>query len=286
MPLHSAWKRRGAAVAAALWISLTPSIGTADIQIESSPDTAGVADLVRNQISGLPRQVAQQNARLAIGVTAFRTALDNDDGRPIIAAYLTSTEFSEALGGRARPRHVTAVFSNPDPIDELTLARELVSHARIAVFDSAAVHSLIPRLVERGVTAIPASPNDGVDALLQRTGPFDVILVLPDPSIFNGMNIGHVVRTLYQQHKVIVGYSDTLTRVGSLASVYPSPDGMARSTRGILEQYAAGRSLPDPLFVPNVDVSLNERLARSLNIVLPDKQHLIQAIRANRETLP
>src|SRR5262249_4426033 len=126
--------RRGAAIAVALWISLTPCIGIANIQIESSPDTAELARLVREQVSRLPRQVT--NARVTIGASAFRTAIDNDDGRPIIAAFLSSTEFTAALGHRARPRHVTAIFSNPDPLDELTLARAILSHARIAVFDS------------------------------------------------------------------------------------------------------------------------------------------------------
>ena len=226
------------------------------------------------------------DARVTIGAAAFRAVIEKDDGRPVIAAYLSSTEFTAALGNRARPRHVTAVFSNPDPLDELALARAILSHARIAVFDSPAAHPLVSRLVDREVTAIPVAPNESVDALLQSTDPFDVILVLPDPSIFNSANIGHVVRTLYQQRKVLIGYSDTLTRVGSLASVYPSPEGIARGVKTVLEQYAARRTMPNPVFVSDVDVSLNDRLARSLNIVLPDRADLVRAIRSRREALP
>ena len=281
MSRRSGCTRRGAAVAAALWISLTPQVGAADVQIESSPDTAELAGLVSEQVSGLPRQLL--NARVTIGAAAFRAAVDNDDGRPIVAAYLSSTEFTAALGDRGRSSHVTAVFSNPDPLDELALARAILGHAPIGVFDSPAVHSLVSRLVERGVTAIPVAPNESVDAVLRGADPFDVILVLPDPSTFNGANIGHVVRALYQQRKVLVGYSDTLTRVGSLASVYPSSDGIARGVRDVLEQYAARHAMPDPLFVSDVDVSLNDRLARSLNIVLPDRADLVRAVRSKLE---
>jgi hypothetical protein len=127
------------------------------------------------------------------------------------------------------------------------------------------------------------SPNEGIDALLRDADPFDVILALPDPTVLNPANIGHVVRTLYQQHKVMIGYSDTLTRVGSLASVYPTADEIARAVRQVLEQFAADRILPSPKFVREVNVSLNERLGRSLNIVLPDTADLVGAIRSNHE---
>jgi putative tryptophan/tyrosine transport system substrate-binding protein len=282
MSRHSACPGRWAAVAVALWILLTPQIGVADVQVESSPDTAKLAGLVRAQVSGLHQAT---DARVTIGAAAFRAAIENDDGRPVIAAYLSSTEFTAVLGNRGRPRHVTAVFSNPDPLDELALARAILSHARVAAFDSPAAHPLVSRLVEQGVSAIPVVPNEGVDALLRGTDSFDVILVLPDPSIFNSSNIGHVVRTLYQQRKVLIGYSDTLTRVGSLASVYPSPEGIAGSVKTVLDQYVGRRAMPDPVFVSDVNVSLNERLARSLNIILPNAADLARAIRSQHEAL-
>jgi hypothetical protein len=190
------------------------------------------------------------------------------------------------LGDRPPPPQVTAVFSNPDPLDQITLAKAILRQARVAVFDSPAVHSLVARLTERGVAAIHVAPNEGVDALLRGADPFDVIITLPDPTVLNQANIGHAVRTLYQQHKVLIGYSNTLTRVGSLASVYPTADGIARAVRQALEQYSERRALPSPIFVLDVNVSLNERLARSLNIVLPAADDLVTEIRSKHEGLP
>jgi len=286
---RTACKYRGAAVAAVLWGLIAPRLGAADIQIESSPaipssETAALAKIVRDEISTAAPRIPALDVRVTIGPAAFRSALEHDSGdQPIVAAYLSSTEFTAALGDGPPRRHVTAVFSNPDPIDQLALAQAILSRARIAVFDSPSVHSLVERLTERGVTAIHVSPGEGVDALLRDADPFDVILALPDATVLNPANIAHVVRTLYQQHKVMIGYSDTLTRVGSLASVYPTADRIARVVRQVLEQYAAEHVLPSPRFVPDVNVSLNERLARSLNIVLPDAADLVSTIRSQRE---
>ena len=54
----------------------------------------------------------------------------------------------------------------------------------------------------------------------------------------------------------------------------------------MLSAYAATRSLAAPKFVEEVDVAVNERLARSLNIVLPAKVELLKSIKARRRAVP
>lgn len=275
--------RRLCAVGAAISVLLFPARGFADVRIESSTsdDTAApLVQLVREQLATASPRTAALDARVTIGAAAFREALDNDNGKPIVATYLSSTEFETTLGSRQRPPHVTAIFDNPDPLTQLALAKALLSNARIGVFDSRAAHSLASRLKDRGVNTIPVAPGESIDALLRETDPFDAIIVLPDPTVLNRANINHAVRTLYQLRKVLIGYSSTLTRVGSLASVYPTPQGIARAARDALEEYATRGVLPTPTFVHDLDMTVNEQLARSLNIVLPDRATILEAIRS------
>lgn len=280
-------KHKAVAVAVALFVLVMPGTGEAEVRLEASPDTAtSLVQAIREQITAAPFRVASLDVRVTIGTAAFRTALDNQDGRPIVAAYISSTEFAAVLGDRPRPSNVTAIFSNPDPIDQFVLARQILGKASVGVFDSANVHPLVERLTSVGVTAIHVSPNESVDSLLRSTDPYDVIIALPDPSVLTGANIGHVVRTLYQQHKVLIGYSDKLTQVGSLASVYPTAEEVARAVGQVLDQYSANRAIPAPVFVPDVDVSLNERLAASLNIILPTVADLTAAIRSKHRGSP
>jgi hypothetical protein len=265
-------------------LTLAP-VATAEIQIIASApvdaETATLEQALRQELSSASVPVRALDARITVGVAAFVEALSEDDRRPLIATYLTSTEFETALGARARPAHVTAVFSNPDPLAQLTLARELLGQARLGVFNSPAVRSLVSRLAARGVSTIAAPPGQSIESLLRSTQPYEAILVLPDPAVLNRSNINHVVRTLYQQRKVLIGHSATLTRVGALGSVYASREAIARRAVLILEQFAASGTLPDSTFVTDVDVSLNERLARSLNIVLPDRAQILRAVRSS-----
>jgi hypothetical protein len=287
MSIRSKWLIRtlirlfGAAAIPA-WALLASGVALGDVRISSQavdPETAALVETVRQSLNFSPG-VTALDARVTIGAAAFREALAEDDTRPLVAAYLSSIEFETALNGRERPRYVTAVFSNPDPIDQVILARKLLGRSTIGVFDSQAAHSLVPRVASKGVRTIQASPGQGVDSLLRAANSIDVMVVMPDDAVLNRSNISHVVRALYQQRKFLVGYSDTLTRVGCLASVYVPPEAIARSVAKALEHQATSGVLPEPAFVRDVAVSLNERLARSLNISLPDRAEILDAIRA------
>jgi len=270
-------------VAVALpWVLLLSSVAFGDVRISpagGSPEAAALVKTLREGLDASP-EIAGFDARVTIGAEAFREAFVESDTRPLIAAYLSSVDFERVLNGRERPRHVTAVFSNPDPVDQVTLARKILGRSTIGVFDSPAAHSLVQRIIGMGVHAIQVSRGQKADSLLRAAGSVDVMIVTPDAEVLNRSNINHVVRALYQQRKFLVGYSETLTRVGCLASVHVTSEAIARSILRVLEEHAPSSVLPAPIFVGDVEVSINDRLARSLNIVLPDRAELMDALRA------
>lgn len=285
--LKHAWFRRVVAVGIPWLATLMPVVGSTEIHVSTgsaqNSDAAALVLMLQDQLSQASSRTAALDARVTVGAAAFGEALASDDRRPLIGAFLTSTEFEAALGERERPPYVSAVFSNPDPFDQVALARTLLGRAALAVFDSPDAHSLATRIIGEGVSAIPAVRGQKIDSLLRAAGPFDAIIVLPDAAVLNTANINHVVRTLYQRRKVLIGYSAMLAHAGGLASVYVSPEATARAVADMLDQYAAQGSLPEPMFVSAIDVALNDRLALSLNIALPDREHILQAIRTQRQ---
>lgn len=275
----------GSLAVAALFVlvALLPSAAQGEIRITSAAgaaDTASLVQTVQAELSGASPAVKRLDARVTIGAAAFREALADDDSRPLVATYLTSVEFQEVLNGREHPAHVTAVYSNPDPAAQVRLARQLLGQATLGAFDSPAAHSLVTRVAGLGVRAIPTSPGQSIDSVLRSAQSLDAVIVFPDATVLNRSNINHAVRTLYQQRKVLIGHSLTLTRVGALASVYSSRDAIARGVLEIFEQYATTRVLPEPVFVSDIDVAVNDRLARSLNITVPDRTSLLKAVRS------
>jgi hypothetical protein len=256
----------------------------AEVQVEpAAPTTPEIAELVQelqSAIAASPPAVTASDVRVTVGRAAFEEALAAEDARPIVAAYLTSNEFEAAIAGR-KPAHVTAVFSNPDPRDQVALARALLGRSALAAFDSPTTHHLVQLLAE-SAHPIPASAEQKIDSLLRAADSFDAIIALPDPNLLNRSSINHVVRTLYARRKVLIGYSVTLTKVGALASVYVRPDAIAQSVIDVLSEYAARGTLPGPVFVRDVDVMVNDRLARSLNIAVPETAELLNAVRSRK----
>lgn len=278
--------RRAGGLAALIYllVALLPPVARGEIDItpaSGNADTATLVQTVQAELSDASPAAKRLDARVTIGAAAFREALARDDSRPLVAAYITSVEFQEVLNGRARPAHVTAVYSNPDPAAQVRLARQLLGRATLGAFDSPAAHSLVTRVVGLGVQAIPTSPGQSIDSVLRSAQSLEAVIVLPDATVLNRSNINHAVRTLYQQRKVLIGHSLTLSRVGALASVYSSREAIARGVLDVFEQYATTRVLPEPVFVSEVDVAVNDRLARSLNIPVPDRASLLKAVRSN-----
>lgn len=193
----------------------------AQVQVEpAAPALPAIAELVQelqSAIAASPPAVAASNVRVTVGRAAFEEALAAEDARPIVAAYLTSSEFEAAVAGR-KPAYVTAVFSNPDPRDQAALAHALLGRSALATFDSPTTHHLVQLLAE-SVQPIPVSGEQRIDSLLRAADSFDAIIALPDPNLLNRSSINHVVRTLYARRKVLIGYSVTLTRVGDRKSV-------------------------------------------------------------------
>lgn len=269
---------------AALWILIVSRFALAEVQIEPSappnPEAAELLQEVQAAIAAAPPDVAALDIRITVGRAALEDALAANDTRPIVAAYLTSTEFESAIAGRDRT-NVSGVFSNPDPREQVALARAILGRSALAAFDSAATHHLI-QLLGQSAHPIPASGEEKIDSLLRAADSFDAIIALPDPTRLNRSNINHIVRTLYGRRKVLIGYSVTLTRVGALASVYVSPEAVARSVVDVLSEYRATGTLASPAFVRDVDVVVNDRLARSLNIAVPERAKLLDAVRSRR----
>ena len=267
-------------------LTLCPLWARADIEIilqeQPPPATSALSDALRLELGRLPQAAASLDVRISVGPAGFRRALAAPDSSPIIATFLTSTDFSNALGGRAAPPHVTAVFSNPNPSDQVHLAKLILGAPRLGSIESPSVRALSDTLKAQGVISIPFSAAQDVDSILRSATEMDAIVALPDPSVLNQANIAHIVRTLYTRRKVLIGYSDTLTRVGSLASVYVTPDAIAKEVSRSVQRLADTGALPSPSFVPDIEVSVNEQLARSLNLVVPPATSLRTVIRSER----
>ncbi len=71
-----------------------------------------------------------------------------------------------------------------------------------------------------------------------------------------------------------------MVQIGCLASIYPRPESVITALRATINSFNKTGVLPKPTFVNDYAIAVNQRLARSLNLVIPNQNQLLRHINA------
>ncbi len=218
-------------------------------------------------------------ATVALGFDAAEQALEEADRTvPVIALFLSSTEYSELIKKHGAKTPVTAIFGNPEPRAQLALAQQLFPKGTIALVDTPISQQTVKQL-SRPYTKVIQAGNNVTEFVRQLTG-IDALLALPDPEGVNWQNIQFIIRSMYRQRSAVIGYSQKMVDMGCLASIYPRPEAVITSLQQAIRSYNETGQLPEPRFVSDYTIGINKRLARSLDLVIPQKEQLLRNIHA------
>ncbi len=126
-----------------------------------------------------------------------------------------------------------------------------------------------------GLQIISATITDqssipGATDLLLRDS--DVLLALPDTSIYNSHSVKNILLTAYRHRIPVIGFSDNFVIAGALAAVYSAPEHIAdQLTRLIRQEQTTDQEQTTGDIPPEYySVSVNRQVAKSLNIQIQD----------------
>ena len=99
-----------------------------------------------------------------------------------------------------------------------------------------------------------------------------MLLTLPDPVVLNSKTVQSVLLTAYMRKIPVVSYSPAYVRAGALMAVNSSPAELGRHVAEKLVDLDSRNywNLDKPEYPKYFSVALNERVARSLGIVIPN----------------
>lgn len=265
------------------------------IDILSPSNNASTADLVR----GL--QYALQHADLGVDTTIQNTeSYQNNnptttlviavgDGTlpwlndkrnsfaAAIAFHVNSTAFSHQ---NKSAKNMTALYRDQPLSRQLRLAKLLLPDLkRAAVLRSAGESILINRELQRELNVTVSevtvgSHPDWLKLLSLSLRDNDVLLGVDDPAIYNSETLRSILLTSYRHGKGLVGPSRAFVNAGSLASCYTSTDQYLQQVVDMVSTIVRQHRLPDPQFPKNFRVTVNQQVATSLNISIPDETTL------------
>lgn len=123
-------------------------------------------------------------------------------------------------------------------------------------------------------------PDELIPLLSRGLETVEAFLALPDPGLTTGRGIQNLLLATYRHGVPVFAYSRSFVHAGAAAAVYSTPEQLGRHAGEVLAKQLRSRHRPaaGSSYPRYYEVSVNERVARSLGLPVPDAEQLKSAI--------
>lgn len=107
----------------------------------------------------------------------------------------------------------------------------------------------------------------------------DVLLALPDSSIYNSKTVKNILLTSYRYRKPVIAFSKNFVTAGALAAIYNSTEQIAQSASKLIVQHfdpekqMKSKSHPDAF-----DIEINKQVFMALDLAVPNVENLKETL--------
>ncbi len=225
---------------------------------------------------------------VTVGLRATERVVRANMNTPVLVTLLPRSSFEQLTkGGRASSRF-SALFMDVAPRRQLAFVRVLLPEAkRVALLTGPVSHGDVvdysAQAKELGFSSAVGQVKDSSELYpaLQKVLPdADLLLALPDPTVYNSRTIQDILLTTYRARVPLIGLSAAYVKAGALGAVFATPLQMGRQAVDIARQVLAGRPLPAPQYPKEFDVAVNAYVARSLGLTILDEASLKERLRS------
>jgi putative ABC transport system substrate-binding protein len=221
---------------------------------------------------------------VAVGTAAQRGMQElfaGDPTPPPILAILVPHLAFERIADQKRLNagSLSAVFLDQPPARQLELIRLALPAVRnigILVSGESRGHvSALAKAASARSLKLVVSPVDQgglFPALQSLLSDANVLLALPDPTVFNSQTAANILTAAYRRQVPLVGFSPSWVKAGALLALYSTPAQVGARGGELLLHALAGRPLAPPQSPQEFVVKVNQDVARSLGIALDEAQ--------------
>ena len=131
-----------------------------------------------------------------------------------------------------------------------------------------------------------AQERDLIPALERLLARSDVLIAIPDSVVHNRSTVQPLLMTTYRAGVPVIGFSESYSLAGAVASLHSSPDQIGRQVAEVVSGALKGRFSPGILGPRYFRVTTNSTVARSLGITVPGGAVLEERIEAVEREAP
>lgn len=287
-----------------LWLALLISAAchaVEPVSVQLVSDDSGLAAQVASRIESLlRRQLPDVKFDGEHGAGGFRRLLisvGNKGGHGLESvssdvAVLFVLPRQQIDGSGSGERTTSAVYGDMPPGRWMNFAQLVegrrggtvgilagpVTATRVSRLEAAALERALRLHVERIERENDAGP--AVERLVRDAA---VLLALPDPVAHTAGTVPPLLLITYRTGVPVIGYSEAYLRAGAAAVLYSTPDQIAQQVVEIVGAFRQGRGLPPPQYTKYFSVGVNQSVARSLGLSLPQPAELEARLRSMKE---
>ena len=145
-------------------------------------------------------------------------------------------------------KHRIGILHSSLPEDIVQLRREMESHGM--------------RMTEEEVSP-GRSLAEALHALLQKS---EVLLALPDATVYNSATIRNILLTTYRSGVPVIGYSPSYAKAGAACALFSNPAQIASQSAAMISHFRETYALPTPQYPQEFEVMVNQQVVRSLGL--------------------
>ena len=193
---------------------------------------------------------------------------------PVLAVMVPSATYFDLLEKQTRVGQISAIYvDQPLSRQVALLSAALPERKRVGVLYSAAaqinleeLHNELDKqgykLVAKQVQGDKTLSSDLRDVLEHS----DVLLAIPDSTIFNSSYIRNILLSSYRRHIPLVGLSQAYVNAGALCAIFSTPEQLAAQASDATTLFAQTRHLPAPQPPSLYTIAVNQEVARALGV--------------------
>ncbi len=214
---------------------------------------------------------------VTIGTKAANLVSRSGTNTPTLYSLIPSNSFNN-IRKKSHSVQTSAIFIDQPISRQLALVKAIMPE-RIKVgvilgrYSSVSKSSLNTRMHSMKLTPIisyatPDNINRVIEGIFKKT---NVLLALPDPSIYNKQTVLTILLSSYRHRVPIIGYSAAFVKSGAIAAVYSTPSDIGHHIGDEIGKFVSSseRNLSSPSYPRYFSINVNKSVANSLNILMP-----------------
>jgi putative tryptophan/tyrosine transport system substrate-binding protein len=224
------------------------------------------------------------NTDLIVTVGMKATELATTQTRiPVLAVMIPKVSYEHLLAKASLQnpaRSISAIYLDQPWDRQLDFVRAALPERRkIGLLYSDDTHIDVARLhqdiANRGGSLIaqPVRFSEGLYSSLESVlEDSNVLLAIPDNTIYSGNNIRNILLTSYRYRIPLIGLSQSYVNAGALCAIFSTPGQLAEQASSTTVLFARTRRLPRSEYPAAFTIAVNQQVAQSLGIELPSPE--------------